>query len=30
MRERYDTVEVNLNPTREKEIYIKPSVFTQR
>lgn len=27
-RERYDTVEVNLNPKREKEIYIKPSVFT--
>lgn len=29
-RERYDTVEVNLNPKMEKEIYIKPSVFTQR
>lgn len=29
-RERYDTVEVNLVPKPEKEIYIKPSVFTQR
>lgn len=29
-RERYDTVEVNLNPRAEKEILIKPSVFTQR
>jgi hypothetical protein len=23
-------VEVNLQPKREKEIFIKPSVFTQR
>lgn len=28
-RQRYDTVEVNINP-REKEVFIKPSVFTQR